>query len=190
MKQENNHPKLNYRFSSENKTVYIDICISVYREIYNEWDFSPMVNRDLDDDLLEYIESSAEEIPKKYSICIVFNIPERIKDSDKEEKSIKGFHNFYTYQIRRIKLEQKKNFRNAGIYGFFGLVLIFIGYFMKQASFSIPFIDVIIEGFFIGGWVLFWELFSAIFFKQRNMTRRKNIFLRLLKSQIIYRYIE
>ncbi|MBN1410192.1 MAG: hypothetical protein JW969_05055 [Spirochaetales bacterium] len=188
MKQENKQPKLNYRYSGN--TVYIDIRIDFYREIYNEWDFSPMVNRDLDDDLLEYIESSAEEIPQKYSLCIVFNIPRNLKDADKEEKSIKGFHYFFTYQIRRIKIERKKNFRSAFMYGFFGLVLIFIAYFLRQASFNIPFFDVIIEGFFIGGWVLFWELFSSIFFKHRNIIHRKNTLERLMKSTIMYRYLE
>lgn len=190
MKNKINHPKLNYRYSNKDNTVFIDVRIDFYREIYNEWDFSPMVNRDLDDELFEYIESSAEEIPKKYSLCIVFNIPEKIKNPEKEEKSIVGLQNFFKYKIRRIKIEQKKNFRNAGIYGFFGLILIFIGYFMKRASFGIPFIDVVIEGFFIGGWVLFWELFSSIFFKNNNINRRKRIFARLMKSKIIYHYIK
>jgi len=184
-----NHPKLNYRYSSESNTIFIDIQINFYREIYNEWDFSPLINRDLDDDLFEYLESCAAEIPKKYSLCIVFNIPEKLKDNKKEEKNIIGFQNYFKYQIRKLRMEQKNNIKNSVLYGFFGILLIFIAYFIRKTSFSIPFIDVIIEGFFIGGWVLFWELFSAIFFKQNNMGRRKYILTRLMKSNIVYKYI-
>jgi hypothetical protein len=37
-------------------TLLIDIEVKFYREIFNTWDFSPELNRDLDDDLFEYLE--------------------------------------------------------------------------------------------------------------------------------------
>ena len=186
MEDTTKHPKLNYRFSNKKNLIYIDIRIDFYREIYNVWDFSPMINRDLDDDLLEYIESSAEEIPMKYSLCIVFHLPQKIRDPDKEEKSIIGFQN---YEIRKLKQQRKNNFKKSGFYFLFGLILIFIASLLRKISLPILFIDVLIEGFFIGGWVLFWELFSAIFFKQNDMRRRGKILSRLMNSKIVYHYI-
>jgi hypothetical protein len=183
-----NHPKLNYRYSKSLNTIYIDIKIDFYREIYNVWDFSPLINRDLDDDLFEYLESSAMEIPKKYNICIVFHLHNSKKDVKLEEKSIKGFQNYFNYQIRKINLKQKSNIRKILLYGILGFALIFFGYFIRNISISIPFIDVLSEGFFIGGWVLFWELFSGIFFKRSDMKNRGDVLTRLLKAGIVYEY--
>lgn len=183
-----NHPKLNYRYSRSLNTIYIDIKIDFYREIYNVWDFSPLINRDLDDDLFEYLESSAMEIPKKYRICIVFHLQDSKKNNKLEEKNIKGFQNYFNYQIREINLKQRANIRKILLYGILGFALIFLGYFIRNISISIPFINVLSEGFFIGGWVLFWELFSGIFFKRSDMRNRRAVLTRLLKAGIVYEY--
>ncbi|MBN2440947.1 MAG: hypothetical protein JXJ04_06365 [Spirochaetales bacterium] len=179
-------PKYNYRCSKEQNKIYIDIRLDFYREIYNVWDFSPLINRDLDDDLFEYLENCAGEIPKKYSLSIVFHVPAHIKDPEKEKKSITGFKNYFNYQMRKINQEQRNIMGRSGIYGFFGVILIFIGYFLKTIAVSVPFLNVLIEGFFIGGWVLFWELFSTVFFKQSDVRRRKYIINRLKNTEIIY----
>ena len=184
------HPKLNYRYSRQANTMYIDIHIDFYREIYNVWDFSPLVNRDLDDDLFEYLENCAGEIPKKYQLAIVFYLPAGKQDPEKESKSIRGFRNYFQYQLHKLRLARKNIFRQISLYGFFGLILIFLATGLRQAAPALPFIDVIIEGLFIGGWVLFWELFSGIFFKQADIRHRKNILTRLMQAEIAYQYMD
>ena len=71
---------------TDNNTTDININIDYYREIYNEWDFSPLNNSDLDDDLFEYLEESVSEIPKKNKVCIVFHIPASIHDRKRTKK--------------------------------------------------------------------------------------------------------
>ncbi|MDP2684841.1 MAG: hypothetical protein Q8P20_07445 [bacterium] len=172
----------------EKKTPTTDININVdyYREIYNEWDFSPLNNSDLDDDLFEYLEESASEIPKKHKIRIIFHIPPSIQDTEKEKKGIEGMRNYFNYYIKKYNYKLKLEKRNSVAYGIFGLFLLFIGSLLERIIPEVIFADFLIEGFFIGGWVLFWELFSTLFFRQGKINERISNFKRLFNADIIY----
>ena len=165
----------------------ININVDYYREIYNEWDFSPLNNSDLDDDLFEYLEASALEINRKNKIRIVFHIPVMIKDMEKEQKSIEGFKNYFNYQIRINSSKLKITKKNAFGYGLFGLFLLFLGYLLNRVIPETIFLDFLIEGFFIGGWVLFWELFNSLFFEQTRIKDKIATLKRLLDAEIQYK---
>lgn len=165
----------------------ININVDYYREIYNEWDFSPLNNSDLDDDLFEYLEESASEISKKNKIRIVFHIPNAIKDQEKEQKSVEGFKNYFSYQIKVNTSKLKTTKKNSLGYGLFGLFLLFFGYLLNRIIPETLFVDFLIEGFFIGGWVLFWELFNSLFFEQTEIKDKIAVLQRLLDAEIQYK---
>lgn len=175
-----------YRYSKELNTVYIDIDINFYREIYNEWDFSPINNIDLDDDLIEYLEDCASEIGKKHKICIVFHIPLNIKDDLAEKKSIGGFYNYFNYRIKRRRLKLKAINRQSLLYFIFGILLLFLAPAVSNKLSQAIFTNFVIEGMVIGGWVLFWEMFNNIFFRSQEFKNRINIFKRLRDATIDY----
>lgn len=175
-----------YRISDNDKTVYIDISIDFYREIYNVWDFSPLINRDLDDDLFEYLEACAFEIPRRYKIKIIFHIPRRIVNPEKQEKSIKGYYNFFRYKLRKLKKKKQSANRQMLIYGLLGLFLILSAIVTEHKLPDVFLLEFISEGFYIGGWVLFWELFSTLFFKRKDFRDEEFMLTRLLESEIVY----
>lgn len=165
----------------------ININVDYYREIYNEWDFSPLNKSDLDDDLFEYLEESASEISKKNKICIVFHIPSSIKDAEKEQKSIEGFKSYFNYKIKIHTNKIKTTKKSSLDYGLFGLFLLFLGYLLQRIIPETIFIDFIIEGFFVGGWVLSWELFNTLFFEQAKLKDKIAVLQRLRDAEIQYK---
>ncbi|MBN2281180.1 MAG: hypothetical protein JXQ65_11415 [Candidatus Marinimicrobia bacterium] len=175
-----------YRVCEAEKLVYIDIAIDFYREIYNVWDFSPLANRDLDEDLFKYLESCALEIPKKYKLVIVFHIPESIIDEQKQEKSIQGYQNYFKYQLRILTKKKKSATRQIFFYGLLGLFLITSAFFTEQKLEHYLILRFISEGFYVGGWVLFWELFSTIFFRWKEFREEEFVLKQLLNSKIEY----
>jgi len=188
--KENLNTKNLYRVDKATNTAFIDVNINFYREIYNEWDFSPYINRDLDDDLFEYLENCAEEIPSKHNLAIVFHIPVHIKNPEKEENSITGFKNYFRYQIRKLRTAQVKLVKRIIKYGIFGILLIYLG---NRLSLHIEMDNIfrfLVDGLFIGGWVLFWELFSTLFFKQSDIRAQKRILYRLCNAELTYQYKE
>lgn len=175
-----------YRYSKELNTVYIDIDINYYREIYNEWDYSPITNSDLDDDLIEYLEDCASEISKKHKICIVFHIPSSIKDDLAEKKSIGGFYNYFNYRIKRRMLKLKAINRQSFLYFISGILFLLFAIAISNKLPEAIFTDFIIEGMLVGGWVLLWEMCNNVFFRSQEFKNRIKIFKRLRDSTIDY----
>ncbi len=176
-------------YRTEKGTVYIDISLSYYREIYNEWDFSPVRNRDLDDDLLEYLEECYNEIPSKFRTILSINLPPEIRDKRKEELSSNSIMNFFKYRMRKIRTERKNAFFQSFKYGITGILLLTAANLSKYLFGDEVLSKALIsEGLFIGGWVLFWEMFSVYFFQVGEFNRKINIYSRLLKTEIEYRY--
>lgn len=182
-----------YRYSKELNTSYIDVEIDFYRELYNEWDFSPITNRDLDEELFEFLESCVSEINRRHKINIVFHIPENLKDAEKEEKSIKGFENYFNYEIRKQNNKIKSETHNAITSGVYGLMFLFAG------TWAVRFVDeheiysylaFLAEGVLIGGWVLAWELVHTIFFESKDLFEKRRILERLRDSKIIFEYTD
>lgn len=182
-----------YRYSKELNTSYIDVEIDFYRELYNEWDFSPITNRDLDEELFEFLESCVAEINRRHKVNIVFHIPKTLEDKEKEEKSIQGFTNYFNYEIRKQNYRIRTTIDNAVTSGIYGLILLFAG------TWSIRFVEehemysylaFLAEGILIGGWVLGWELVSIIFFKSKELFAQRTILRRLRDAKIEFEYTD
>jgi len=185
MKQSEDSLRL-YRHDKKKKKIYIDIQLEYYREIYHEWDFAPKHNRDLDEDLLVYLLACAEETPNSYFLEIVCHLPLGIEDKEKEKLSSLSYRNFFYYEVRKLSRQIRRTNLRMLSYGIFGIMMITFGSFIQKASF--PFVEILGEGFFIGGWVLFWELFSNIFFKRSEVRSKKNNLDRLKKAKMTYIY--
>ncbi len=65
--------------------------------------------------------------------------------------------------------------------------MLILGAILTEQSLKEMFLlNFISEGFYIGGWVLFWELFSTLFFKSREYSEEAYVLNRLMKSKIKY----
>lgn len=179
-----------YRYNKNSKEFIIDIQLDYYRDVYSEWDYSPLANRDLDEDLIDYIMSCSYEIPLKYKIKISFHLPLKLKNESRERRSIIGIQNFFQYKIRKIKFEKVSLIRSTLIYLLLGTVLL-LGAYMIQSIITNNFLSHIIpEGLLIGAWVLIWEIFSILFFQINKLSRTINHYRRLVHSPIEYQYKE
>jgi hypothetical protein len=183
-------PFLVYRHSLDDKTFFIDIDLDYYRELYNEWDFSPSNNRDLDEDLLEYLSDCCEDIPWKYKLAIIFNLPVAVREEDKEQRATDSIRSFIRYLIRREYASGRKKLRKVAIYALVG-VFLFAGAYLLEPyrNVAVPF-NILSEGLVVGAWVSFWEVFSVAFFGLSESWQRLSVLGRLLESEIIYNYRE
>jgi len=178
-----------YRYDVKRKTFHIDIRLDYYRDLYNEWDYSPLHRRDMDMDLLEFIEECSSEIPLKFPVQINFYLPKKVKNEEIEEKNIKGMKNFFSYTLIKQQRQRRRMFHSSLIYGLTGTGLLIGAFILKTLFVNESAAILISEGLFIGGWVLFWELFSFIFFKIRTINSEIKNNQRILNACIVYHYI-
>lgn len=177
-----------YNYDDNTNEFVIDVQLEDYRDAYSEWDFSPFINRDLDDDLTDYLVECSYEIPLKHPMIIEFHILNQEKNSNREDKSIMGIYNYFSYEIRKLKRHRMRVIRDTLSFFFIGSALLVLGALLEDILVESIFEKVLIEGFFIGGWVMIWEMFSAWFFDIKKVTLRIKHFSKLKNSKIIYTY--
>ncbi|MEJ2199535.1 MAG: hypothetical protein P8X63_00750 [Desulfuromonadaceae bacterium] len=181
-------PREVYRYDPKQDLLYIDIALDYYREIYNEWDFSPQINRDLDEDLLEYLENCCAEIPARQNISICLNLPEAVYDPLREERSREGFRNYFTYLIRRQLRWSRIFSKKILLFLALGTFLMLCASLLEPLTNRTPQTRFLAEGILVGGWVCFWEVFSILFFRLSDHRQKVRTFRRLLAAQILFRY--
>ena len=177
-----------FRYNKEKNAFIIDISIDYYKDLYNEWDFSPFKRRDLDTDLVTFIEESSEEIPLKYKIIINFFMPKDMMDIDKEKRSKAGLKNYFKYMLYKVQGERVKYRHRAYKYAFTGSVLVLIAIFFQRILERWIYLSILPEGFFIGGWVFMWEVFTILFFQNADRKVKVKEYKRLIRAEVNYKY--
>lgn len=183
-----NELKKIYKFDEIKKNFVLEVQLENYHNAYSDWDFSPFTNRDLNKDLTQYLLDCSYEIPLKHALQIKFFLLNQDENKKRESRSIKGIHNYFEYELRKLSLKYLKTMRNIMTFTIIGVGLLMASmYFKRYQSLSLMF-SVLLEGLFIGGWVMLWEMFSAFFFDLQEIGTVRKHFNRLKSSEIQYLY--
>lgn len=177
-----------YRYNKEKNAFIIDISIDYYRDLYNDWDFSPFKRRDLDTDLVSFIEECSEEIPLRYKVIINFFMPLEMRDLEKEKRSKAGLNNYFKYMLYKVKGEIVKYRIRASKYALTGSVLVMIAFTLQKFIEHLIYLSLLPEGFFIGGWVFMWEVFTILFFQNTDRKVKMREYKRLIEAEVNYNY--
>jgi len=181
-------PSLLYEYDAASKTYILNLAINSFKDMYNTWDYSPHRKRDINEALIKYIEECSAEIPLKHRMSIHLYLPETEKDDDQEAGGAGALRNYFKYLLYKKEQERCRYFKNATWYGFSGFLLLTLAYFFQKSSGHKYYLPILPEGLFIGGWVLFWEVFSIIFFRVREISGKIKEYGRLGKADIVYHF--
>jgi len=177
-----------YNKNQENGAFMIEISLEDYSEIFNGWDASNIKKKDIEPELLDYLEQAGYEIPIHESVEIYFYLPKEINDTDKENKSISGIIYNFKAVLFFIDRSLHKNYRRIMSYVVIGILFLIGAYVTRHYATTLNLMfSILIEGFFIGGWFLLWEAFSLFFFESHETQQRKKVYRRFLKSQIYFK---
>lgn len=166
----------------------IEISLDNYDELFNGWDASPMKTKDLEPELLKYLETAGYEIPLKEKIEIWFYLPDVMENKDKETRSILGIKNNFKMVLHFLEKELKVNYRHIATYVVLSTLLLISAYLTRNLTMLGLFGTVIMEGMFIGGWFLLWEAFSLFFFASYETKHKQKRYIRFLESEIYFYY--
>lgn len=176
-----------YNQNPETNAYIIEISLDDYAELFNGWDASPLRRRDLEPELLDYLEQAGYEIPLKEQVELWFFLPAGIRNEDKEQRSLTGIKNNFNVVLFFIERQLKKIYRQIAMYLAFSIFFIVSAYLIRD-FFEIELLfSIVIEGLFIGGWFLLWECFSLFFFQSHELRYRKAIYKKFLASPIIFK---
>ncbi|XMB71700.1 hypothetical protein RJI07_06200 [Mycoplasmatota bacterium WC30] len=177
-----------YAYDKIENCYLVQISLDSYDEIFNTWDAAPVKRRDLATDLLDFLEQVAYDIPMSENVKFVFQLPKELKNEKKETLAKEGIYHNFRMINHFISKELSKNNRKIVTYLFLGIAFLSISYlFQTGLDLKFPF-SILVDGFFIGGWVMFWEAFSLFFFSGIEHVNRRSRFTRYSNSKIEFKY--
>jgi len=174
-----------YPYDETDDSFILDLQLDNYNDAYSDWDFSPYTNRDLNEDLTEYLMDCSSEISLKYRIKIRFFILKQEEDQQREKNSIISINNYFRYQLKKQKNQRIDILRNIFRFFIIGVVLLVVSTYISEKNNS-TFMSVLEEGLVIGAWVMIWEMFSSTFFKMKYINTKIAQFNRLCGAKIVF----
>lgn len=177
-----------YPYDEAHDTYYIELSLNDYDELFNGWDASPLKRRDLEPELLDYLEEACYDIPSRSKIeihCVMIDLK---RNQQKEAKSLDSFKHNFLMTEHFINKQISRNVRKIMIYVMLSVFFLTFAYMMPRIHDLDILFSILVEGLFIGGWVMLWEVFTLFFFDGYELRVRKKQVKRLTSSTIKFIY--
>ena len=187
-KKKKNYLKQIYKMNPEANAFIIEISLDNYNEIFNGWDPSPIKRRDLDPDLVNFMEVCSSDIPLKFSLELQFYMPGDQYNEEKENLSIVGVKNNFNFTLHFIRKEIEQIGKKIVLYIIMAIAFLSVGYLSGHRIEPNFFTIILIEGLSIGGWVFLWEAFSLFFFSRQEVYNRLKMYRRFQDTEINFKY--
>jgi len=156
------------RYRTSGDKSLIEVRVKNAQQLFDVRDPAPFRERDLDDDFVEYISTSVEEIGYNSNLKIVINIGEKEAESIERPIIKEAIRAYLDYQIELKRLHLSKLFRTVRLFLVFGLASLFTCLFVARTIEKRfdpdSFFYVTREGFVILGWVAIWKPFELVLF--------------------------
>ena len=175
-----------YEKNSLNGNYIIEVSLNNYAGIFNDWDHAPYKRKDIDPELITFIQESIDDIPLEYNVDICFYFSEEEKNQEREKIIVSRLRTYYTIYIEIKKNKIKSILKNAIIYMLISAVLLTSSYFGVLYRDNIVFYT-LTEIIIVGGWVFLWEAISLLMFEKRKVSILINNYKRFIVD-ISFRY--
>jgi hypothetical protein len=169
----------------------IEIKIKKINQLFNSFDPSPFLEKDLDDDAFEYIVSSVSEHSLKTRQKIIIHIPLKERSKISEIEIRRAIHNFFEYKKlladRSIRLKLKEGQLSFVVGITFLVTCLAVGDYIRGLA-NNAWTNIAFEGLLIGGWVAMWKPISDILYEWWPIWKEKRIFEKISEMDIEFRY--
>jgi hypothetical protein len=165
----------------------IEVSLTNYAEIFNDWDHAPYKRKDINPELLGFLEDSIDDIPLDYDIDICFYLAEETRSHEKEQIITDWFRTFYTFYIEIEKSKIIAILKSAILYMLVSAVLLIVSYFGVLFKDNV-FVYTMTEILIVGGWVFLWEALDRLLFQRKAVRRLIYNYERFRKADISFRY--
>ena len=165
----------------------IEVRVKSALQLFDAHDPAPFRERDLDDDFLEYITTSAREFSSSRPCKIVIHIDEA-ETKDLASSSIKeSMQSYLNYKIDLQKSDLKVFLKRSQLFLGIGLLVLAICISVAQ-SLKIPnppgAVGILREGIVIFGWVSIWKPIELILFDWYPLYEQLKLYKKLIASEV------
>jgi hypothetical protein len=180
------HMKDLYHFNKDTQTYELDIAIDQYQDMFNSWDAAPLKRKDIEPDLIDYLEQAGEDIPFKEKIALVFMLPKETRDLKREKTVSQAVKLQFRFLLSVVNKELLYNYRRMATFAIFSLIFLTINYFLRGQQ-SSQLTNIFLEGLLVGGWFLMWNVFGIAILDNFKLYRKKKIWVRYMQAELMFK---
>lgn len=179
-----------YEKNPETGNYIIEVSLNKYTDIFNDWDNAPFQKRDLDPDLDFFLRSCSNDIPFKHNIEICFYIFNEVRNEEAEKLIALKLKNYYSFYLREEIRNLRKSYRRIVLFTILSFTFLLTALLLeKQFKINI-FLNTMIQGLNIGGWVFLWEAISFLISKKKDIITDIRLYERFADSNVYFKYYE
>ena len=171
-----------------NGDIQVDVAAKKVEDLYNHFDRNaPYLQRDLDQDLVNYLTDCARELNKEpFSICFTLsNLPD-----ETELLHIKqSINSFFLSLVEAEKEKLWQRVRGSLVFFCIGIAILFISVWVNQqlGPDRTVVADVFAEGLTVAAWVSLWEALATLLIKWFPYRTNINLYRRLAAVPFVFR---
>lgn len=167
----------------------IDIHLPALGELFNALDPSPLVGRDIDDRVEEFIIGTAGDAPSHAPLELVISAPPTAGDVKHEDVG-EAVRAYFVYLRDAQRLRVRRLMREGRSAALMGLGFLAVCMAVGQTARTFlpePVGEILREGLLIIGWVANWRPVEIFLYDWRPMRARERLYDRLSQMQVIVR---
>ena len=183
---------LKKRYRREDEKILVEVKLDNPKYLFDRKDPSPIKDRDLNEDVAEYIVSSIREIPQRYitKLCIYFKQGDNgLYSAERIKSAISNYFLFEAFETqKRFKQTLKLGLRSLLI----GLSFLFLCIYMSKLFHNSAelFWNLVIEGLTVLGWVSMWYPINIFLYDLWPIRTQLKSHLRISEMEIEINYLE
>ncbi len=165
----------------------IEIFVKNPAQLFDSRDPAPYRERDLDDNLVTYILSSAQEFSLNTAIKLKVLISAAGVPGAECESIATSIHNYFTYEEDLAKSQLRKVFRDGRLFLLIGLATLFVCFLASnfvEANFEFNVKPFVREGLLISGWVAMWRPIEVFLYDWWPIRERIRLLEKLSRIEI------
>jgi len=164
----------------------IQVKLQNLDQFFNTIDPSPFQEKDLDDDLEQFIVSWAREYPPNEPIRLVVHLENPQPAEDACSVIERAVHNYFAYKAESTRRELRQLFRAGRISLIIGVSFLTICLMAAEVlvSFRVPATRVLRESLTIAGWVAMWHPMEVYLYGWWPLRRTERVYRKLSRIPV------
>lgn len=174
--------KKRHRYKHVQGKRLIEVRVKSTSQLFDARDPAPFRERDLDDDFVEYVLTSAQEFSSKRPLKIVIHLDEGEADDLPKESIREAIVSYFSYKIDVQRVELKSFIKKAQFFFLVGAILLAACLALAQTITPLQhlgLLSIFREGLVIIGWVSMWKPIELLLYdwypKYENLKLLKKI---------------
>jgi hypothetical protein len=137
----------------------IRVRVRELRQLFDTLDPAPFLERDLDERMAEYVESSAAEMPRRLPLRLVVHVPAEQIQPGQQETVRTAVIRHYQHQLDLARQRFRRMMREGRLSLVIGIAVLAACMLIADAASESRWraLRVLGEGLVIGGWVAMWR---------------------------------